>query len=77
MTTSDLTGNRDDGDLIDIRRFYVQDGKVIPNSNVSIAEVRGDSITDKVCVLVKELDVFFFASHRLNGRSPWIDFGNA
>jgi hypothetical protein len=75
MTTSDLTGNRDDGDLIDIRRFYVQDGKVIPNSNVS--GVRGDSITDKVCVLVKELDVFFFASHRLNGRSPWIDFGNA
>ena len=73
MTTSDLTdltGNRDDGDLIDIRRFYVQDGKVIPNSNVSIAGVRGDSITDKVCVLVTNLDVFFFASHRpyrLNG----------
>lgn len=47
-------GNRDDGDLIDIRRFYVQDGKVIPNSNVSIAEVRGDSITDKVCSDMKE-----------------------
>lgn len=47
-------GNRDDGDLIDIRRFYVQDGKVIPNSNVSIAGVRGDSITDKVCSDMKE-----------------------
>ena len=42
-------GNRDDGDLIDIRRFYVQDGKVIPNSNISIAGVTGDSVTDKVC----------------------------
>ncbi len=40
-------GNRDDGDLVDIRRFYVQDGKVIPNSNVSIAGVHGNSITDK------------------------------
>eukprot|EP00913_Durusdinium_trenchii_P029040 g27229.t1 len=36
-------GNRDDGDLIDIRRFYVQDGKVIPNSNVSIAGITGNS----------------------------------
>lgn len=41
-------GNRDDGDLVDIRRFYVQNGKVIPNSNVSIAGVQGNSITDKV-----------------------------
>ena len=66
MATSDVTGNRDDGDLVDIRRFYVQDGKVIPNSNVSIAGVRGDSITDKVCALVKDLDRFFlFASHSL------------
>ena len=46
-------GNTDDGDLIDIRRFYVQDGKVIPNSNISIAGVTGDSITDKVCADMK------------------------
>lgn len=49
------TGNRDDGDLVDIRRFYVQDGIVIPNSNVSIAGVHGDSITDKVCFSVSIL----------------------
>ena len=46
-------GNTDDGDLIDIRRFYVQDGKVIPNSNISIAGVTGDSITDKTCADMK------------------------
>mmetsp|Transcript_57184 Transcript_57184/g.136279 ORF Transcript_57184/g.136279 Transcript_57184/m.136279 type:complete len:483 (-) Transcript_57184:60-1508(-) len=46
-------GNRDDGDLIDIRRFYVQDGKVIPNSNVSLAGVSGNSVTDKVCADMK------------------------
>eukprot|EP00437_Effrenium_voratum_P003415 CAMPEP_0181422988 /NCGR_PEP_ID=MMETSP1110-20121109/13897_1 /TAXON_ID=174948 /ORGANISM="Symbiodinium sp., Strain CCMP421" /LENGTH=483 /DNA_ID=CAMNT_0023546101 /DNA_START=69 /DNA_END=1520 /DNA_ORIENTATION=+ len=47
-------GNTDDGDLIDIRRFYVQDGKVIPNSNISIAGVTGNSITDQVCADMKE-----------------------
>ena len=46
-------GNRDDGDLIDIRRFYVQDGKVIPNSNISIAGIRGNSVTDQVCAEMK------------------------
>lgn len=46
-------GNTDDGDLIDIRRFYVQGGKVIPNSNISIAGVTGDSITDKICAEMK------------------------
>ena len=46
-------GNRDDGDLIDIRRFYVQDGKVIPNSNVSIAGITGNSVTDKICAEMK------------------------
>ena len=46
-------GNTDDGDLIDIRRFYVQNGQVIPNSNISIAGVKGDSVTDKVCADMK------------------------
>eukprot|EP00438_Fugacium_kawagutii_P025437 Skav204282 [mRNA] locus=scaffold409:225873:227324:+ [translate_table: standard] len=47
-------GNTDDGDLIDIRRFYVQDGQVIPNSNISIAGMRqGNSITDGVCADMK------------------------
>ncbi|CAE7030099.1 cbhB [Symbiodinium natans] len=46
-------GNTDDGDLIDIRRFYVQDGRVIPNSNISIAGMTGDSITDATCAAMK------------------------
>eukprot|EP00438_Fugacium_kawagutii_P011552 Skav235006 [mRNA] locus=scaffold276:32697:41515:+ [translate_table: standard] len=54
VVTQFLTEGDDDGDLIDIRRFYVQDGKVIPNSNVSIAGVHGDSITDKVCSDMKQ-----------------------
>jgi len=39
----------DTGDLVDIRRFYVQNGQVIPNSNSSISGVEGSSITDKFC----------------------------
>ena len=46
-------GNTDSGALVDIRRFYVQDGQVIPNSNVSIAGVSGNSITDKFCKSMK------------------------
>lgn len=46
-------GNTDDGDLVDIRRFYVQNGKVIPNSNSSIAGITGNSVTDKVCADMK------------------------
>ena len=30
-----------------------QDGKVIPNSNISIAGVTGNSITDQVCADMK------------------------
>jgi len=44
--TSDGT---DAGDLIDIRRFYIQDGKVISNSNSSVAGVSGSSVTDGFC----------------------------
>jgi len=47
-------GNTDDGDLIDIRRFYVQDGEVIPNSEMSIAGLSGDSVTDATCAAMKE-----------------------
>ncbi|KZV65465.1 carbohydrate-binding module family 1 protein [Peniophora sp. CONT] len=37
------------GDLTEIRRVYVQNGKVIPNSNSTIAGVSGNSITDAFC----------------------------
>ncbi|CAE7727325.1 cbhB [Symbiodinium sp. CCMP2592] len=54
VVTQFLTeGNTDDGDLIDIRRFYVQNGKVIPNSNISLAGLSGDSVTDSVCADMK------------------------
>merc|ERR1711979_161864 len=39
----------DEGHLVDIRRFYVQDGKVLPNSNSSVPGLTGNSITDGVC----------------------------
>jgi cellulose 1,4-beta-cellobiosidase len=37
------------GTLSEIRRFYVQNGVVIPNSQSSIAGVMGNSITDSFC----------------------------
>jgi len=41
--------NTDTGDLVEIRRFYVQDGKVIKNSKADLLKGGGDSITDGLC----------------------------
>src|SRR6185295_13730757 len=38
------------GALKEIRRLYVQDGKVIQNAAVNVAGLSGDSITDAYCV---------------------------
>jgi len=46
FVTSDGT---DAGDLVDIRRYYVQDGVVMQNGNSSMAGVNGNSITDEFC----------------------------
>jgi cellulose 1,4-beta-cellobiosidase len=35
--------------LTEIKRFYVQNGVVIPNSESTIAGVTGNSITDSYC----------------------------
>merc|ERR1712190_323528 len=35
--------------FVDIRRFYVQGGRVLPNSNSSISGLTGNSITDGIC----------------------------
>merc|ERR1712176_1096395 len=43
----------DSGDLVDIRRLYVQGGKVVPNSESSIAGVHGSSVTDAFCSEMK------------------------
>ncbi|KAK3361129.1 glycoside hydrolase family 7 protein [Lasiosphaeria ovina] len=37
------------GELSEIKRFYVQNGKIIPNSNSKIAGVTGNSITAGFC----------------------------
>jgi len=39
----------DESPLSEIRRFYVQGGKVIHNANSTIAGVPGDSLTDGFC----------------------------
>eukprot|EP00932_Pfiesteria_piscicida_P007185 SRR837773.17182.p2 GENE.SRR837773.17182~~SRR837773.17182.p2 ORF type:complete len:188 (-),score=63.56 SRR837773.17182:63-545(-) len=44
--TSDGT---DAGDLVEIKRFYLQDGKLIKNSKTSLLASRDDSITDAMC----------------------------
>jgi cellulose 1,4-beta-cellobiosidase len=45
------TDGTDNGDLKEIRRLFVQDGKVInhPKSNVPGAKGQYDSITDEMC----------------------------
>lgn len=47
VVTQFLAGS--DGVLNEIKRFYVQNGKVIANSNSAIAGVTGNSITPEFC----------------------------
>ena len=49
--TSDGT---DTGDLAEIRRLYVQDGKVIADANSTVPGVRGGAITDEFCSAQKK-----------------------
>ncbi|KAH9117233.1 hypothetical protein AeMF1_008965, partial [Aphanomyces euteiches] len=42
--------NTDNGNLVEIKRFYVQNGKVIDNSNINWSGIDAiNSLTDKVC----------------------------
>ena len=43
----------DTGTLSEIRRIYVQNGKVVPNSQSTIAGATGNSITDSWCAAQK------------------------
>lgn len=45
--------NTADGTLVEIKRFYVQDGVTIPNSQSQIEGVEGNSITDSFCEVQK------------------------
>lgn len=53
------------GTLTDIKRFYVQNGVVIPNSVSSIAGISGNSITTDYCTAQKSVfgDTNDFAKH--------------
>jgi len=43
------TDGTDTGDLSEIRRIYVQDGKQINNSHASISNLTADSVSDPAC----------------------------
>lgn len=47
--------NTDTGDLSEIKRLYVQDGKVIPNSTVTVGGKQYNSLTDEFCTNEKNL----------------------
>merc|ERR1711994_235585 len=49
------TDGTDNGDLSEIRRYYVQNGKVIPNSMSSITGIEGNSVTEKFCSQQKKI----------------------
>jgi cellulose 1,4-beta-cellobiosidase len=46
--------NSDEGNVVEVRRKYVQDGKVIDTPKVSIGGKEFDSITDEFCDATKE-----------------------
>merc|ERR1712087_207882 len=50
--TSDGTDN---GDLIQVRRIYVQNGHVIQNSNSTIPGIQGNSLTESFCQAQKRV----------------------
>ena len=49
------TDGTDEGDLSEIRRFYVQDGNIIHSPASTILSNNADSITDEFCAEKKEL----------------------
>ena len=49
------TDGTDEGDLSEIRRFYVQDGNIIHSPASTILSNNADSITDEFCAENKEL----------------------
>jgi cellulose 1,4-beta-cellobiosidase len=60
------TDGTDQGDLAEIRRFYVQDGRVITHTNSTIPGVQGNSITDEFCSAQK-MAFQDFDHHRVHG----------
>jgi len=55
VVTQFLTSNgTDQGDLVEIRRFFVQDGRRIDDANSTVPGVSGNSITDEFCSAQKK-----------------------
>lgn len=55
VVTQFLTGDGTaTGTMNEIKRFYVQDGVVIPNSESTVSGVTGNSVNDEFCVAQKE-----------------------
>jgi len=48
------TDGTDQGDLAEIRRLYVQGGKLIAHANSTVPGVQGNSITDEFCSAQKK-----------------------
>lgn len=72
VVTQFLTSDGTDiGDLSEIRRFYVQDGKKIPNSESTLGS---DSLTDEVCKNQKEL---FGEENKFAARGGMKSLGDA
>jgi len=56
ITQFHTTDGTDTGDLSEIRRVYVQDGKVVPLRNATIAGLGGyDSVSDEFCTAQKKI----------------------
>ena len=49
------TDGTDSGDLMEIRRKYVQNGKVIENPSMKVGDKTFDSITDDFCSAQKNI----------------------
>ena len=66
VVTQFITDNgSDDGTLSEMRRFYVQNGKVIPNSESLIEGVPGNAINKEFCDVQKEVfgDPYSYEDH--------------
>lgn len=62
------------GSLSEIKRFYVQNGKVVPNSQSTISGVAGNSVTQKYCDAQKTA---FGDTNIFNQRGGLKGMGNA
>ncbi|KAI1194598.1 cellulose 1,4-beta-cellobiosidase [Nemania serpens] len=62
------------GSLSEIKRFYVQNGKVVPNSQSTISGVTGNSVTQKYCDAQKTA---FGDTNVFNQRGGLKGMGNA